>query len=132
MACLLRNEEARPITHHIFTPNTPRRLYATENRAFVQTAGSLPHLCEIIDDHVSIIDEFEGLGLRFVTAGTANRLAVVTDGGDAYLPHRNAPIELIDLDEPVEMVGIGSRFEIVVTQQSVWVRGQSKFWSVSC
>lgn len=73
-----------------------------------------------------MIEEVEGLGIEAVVAGSCNRFAVVTSAGEAYLLPKGRP-EVLDVgEEVVRLVALGSDFEVVVTEENVWVRGNSK------
>lgn len=64
-----------------------------------------------------------------MVAGSANRFGVITEAGDAYLiPKGSLEPELMELEDEsaVRMIGVGSKFEVVVTDDNVWVRGESE------
>ena len=122
------NADPIPIAHPLL--NTVSNLYAAESRVFVLSSGPLVHLLQIDSKgSVKLVEDLEGLGVDTVIPGSANRLAVITDAGDAYLIHnRSLMPELLDLEDTsaVRFVGVGSKHEIVVTEDNVWVRGESK------
>ena len=106
-------------------------LHATESRVFALSNGPLVHLLEIDSKaSVKLVEDLEGLGVEVVIPGSANRLGVITEAGDAYLVHNRSVVpELLDLEDEsaVRFVGVGSKHEIVVTEDNVWVRGESEF-----
>jgi hypothetical protein len=122
------NADSIPITHPLL--NTVSSLHATESRVFALSNGPLVHLLEIDSkSSVKLVEDLEGLGVESVIPGSANRLAVITDAGDAYLVHnRSLMPELLEVedDSAVRFVGVGSKHEIVITEDNVWVRGESK------
>lgn len=125
------------ITHPAFDLSQQLLLHATESRVLLISKGPLPHLFELRQDQhgqisVLLIDDLEGLGVQTVVAGSGNRFAIVTESGDAYLIPKASkgsievePIELED-DSGVRLVGVGAKFEVVVTEENVWVRGDSE------
>ncbi|WVQ84568.1 hypothetical protein IAT38_006722 [Cryptococcus sp. DSM 104549] len=139
-----------PIPHPYLAPSTSLTLYATESRAFILTRGATPHLIELVDARslppalrsrttapvdVRLLDDFEGLGISKVVPGFANRLAVITEAGGAYLLAPNADSELLefaDEEEDARLVGVGSDSEVVVTDSRVVVRGKSEWFCVPC
>jgi hypothetical protein len=122
------NTDPTPITHPLL--NTVSSLHATESRVFSLSNGPLVHLLEIDSKgSVKLVEDLEGLGVETVIPGSANRLAVITEAGDAYLiPNRSVVPELLEVEDEaaVRFVGVGSKHEIVVTEDNVWVRGESK------
>lgn len=123
------NADSTTITHPLL--NTVSSLHATESRVFALSSGPLVHLL-VIDSKgsVKLVEDLEGLGVESIVPGSANRLAVITEAGDAYLIHNRSLVpELLDLEDEsaVRFVGVGSKHEIVVTEDNVWVRGESKF-----
>jgi len=121
--------DSTTITHPLL--NTVSSLHATESRVFALSSGPLVHLLEIDSrGSVKLVEDLEGLGVETVIPGSTNRIAVVTDAGDAYLIHnRSLMPELLELEDEsaVRFVVVGSKHEIVVTEDIVWVRGESKF-----
>lgn len=67
------------------------------------------------------MEELEGVGIINVITGALNRIGVITDSGDAYLYDKGW-----ELLEGVIMLGVGSDFEIAVTEERVLVRGKSR------
>jgi hypothetical protein len=122
------NTDPTPITHPLLY--TVSSLHATESRVFALSNGPLVHLLEIDSKgSVKLVEDLEGLGVESVIPGSANRIAVITEAGDTYLIHnRSLMPELLELedDSAVRFVGVGSKHEIVVTEDNVWVRGESK------
>ena len=122
------NTDPTPITHSLL--NTVSSFHTTESRVFALSNGPLVHLLEIDSKGpVKLVEDLEGLGVETVIPGSANRLAVITEAGDAYLIHnRSLMPEFLDLEDEaaVRFVGVGSKHEIVVTEDNVWVRGESK------
>jgi hypothetical protein len=103
--------------------------------------GALPHLFELKPDQqgqisVNLIEDLEGLGVESVVAGsgTGNRFAAITEGGDGYIiPKGSIEVEPIELEDAsgVRLIGLGSKFEVIVTGDSVWVRGDSELLQLS-
>jgi hypothetical protein len=124
----MASTDPMPITHPLL--KSASSLYATDSRVFTLTSGPLVHLLEIKSDgSVKLVEDLEGLGIESVIAGSANRLAVITEAGDAYLiNNRSIEPELLELedDSAVRFVGVGSKHEVVVTGENVWVRGESR------
>jgi hypothetical protein len=124
----MTNGDSVPITHPLL--NTVSSLHATESRVFALSNGPLVHLLEIDSKgSVKLVEDLEGLGVETVIPGSANRIAVITEAGDAYLIYnRSLMPELLELEDEaaVRFVGVGSKHEIVVTEDNVWVRGESK------
>jgi len=120
--------DSTTITHPLL--NTVSSLHATESRVFALSSGPLVHLLEIDSKgSVKLVEDLEGLGVESIVPGSANRIAVVTEAGDAYLIHnRSLEPELLEVEDEsaVRFVGVGSKHEIVVTEDNVWVRGESK------
>ena len=99
-------------------------LHTLESRCFVKVDD---HLFEL-KDKLKLVDDLEGLGVR-VFEGRRNRLGVVTDAGDALVfDSKAAEPTLIELDveEDVRLLGLGSEFDVVVTETKVMARGDSK------
>lgn len=121
------NANSIPITHPLL--NTVSSFYSADSRVLALSAGPLVHLLEIDSkDSVKLVEDLEGLGVETVIPGSANRMAVITEAGDAYLiPNRSVVPELLELEDEsaVRFVGVGSKHEIVVTEDNVWVRGES-------
>lgn len=109
-------------------------LHSADTRVFGLTTGPLMHVLEIDSKgSVNLVEDLEGLGIESVNPGTANRLAVITEAGDAYLIHNRTLVpELLELEDEsaVRFVGVGSKHEVVVTEENVWVRGESEYWGV--
>jgi hypothetical protein len=124
----MTNADSIPITHPLL--NTISSLRATESRVFALSTGPLVHLLEIDSkSSVKLVENLEGLGVESVIPGSANRIAVITEAGDTYLIHnRSLMPELLELedDSAVRFMGVGSKHDIVVTEDNVWVRGESK------
>jgi hypothetical protein len=124
----MTNADSIPSTHPLL--NTVSSLHATESRVFALSNGPLVHLLEIDSkSSVKLVEDLEGLGVETVILGSANRIAVITEAGDAYLlPNRSVVPELLEVEDEaaVRFVGVGSKHEIVVTEDNVWVRGESK------
>ena len=125
------------LSHPLLEPSTATSMYAAESRVFVHTEGTASHVLEVLTDHravgrqtptLQLVEDLEGLGILSIIPGSSNRLAVVADSGDGYLFSKGAKRpELLDLGEAtVRMLGLGSEFEAVVTEDSLWVRGESK------
>lgn len=129
------NTDSIPISHPALDVRYPISLFSTESRVLALSKGPLVHLFELKEDQhgqvsVHLIEDLEGLGVREVVGGSANRFGVMTEAGDAYLiPKGTIEPELIELEDeaPVRLIGVGSKFEVVVTEDSVWVRGESEF-----
>ncbi|WWC95024.1 hypothetical protein V866_001876 [Kwoniella sp. B9012] len=136
---LLRNDPSFGPIHGL--PPGALQLYATESRTFALVDGQTQHLYEMIDvkslppklvktsDPVQIqhIDDLEASGNLTVVAGSGNRIVVVTEVGVAYLLPSKGDIEMISFDdEEIRLMGVGADFEIVVTDQNIYVRGSSK------
>jgi hypothetical protein len=121
----------RQIQHPLVNLATQLTLYCTEHRSFVLLDKQ--HLFEIDKSTtLRIIEEVEGLGIRKVVTGNANRVAVLTEGGDVYISEpRSKSFERLDLpteDSSVRLVGLGSSFMVVVDDTGVWTQGDSEFW----
>ena len=96
-------------------------LYALESRCFVKVDD---HLFEL-KDKLTLVDDLEGLGIS-VVEGRRNRLGVVTDAGDAYVfDSKSAEPALLELKEDVRLLGLGSEFDLLVTETKVLARGDS-------
>ena len=134
---LMTGQAGTQITHPAFDLSQQTSLHATESRVLLFSKGALPHLFELKQDQdgqisVLLIDDLEGLGVETVIAGHANRFAVITASGDAYLIPKasrvSIEVEPIDLedDSGVRLVGVGAKFEVVITEENVWLRGDSE------
>ena len=125
---LMVNANPIPISHPLLSSIST--LHATESRVFALSNGPLVHLLEIDSKaSVKLVEDLEGLGVEVVIPGSANRLGVITEAGDAYLVHNRSVVpELLELEDEsaVRFVGVGSKHEIVVTEDNVWVRGESE------
>ncbi|WVQ66843.1 uncharacterized protein L199_005034 [Kwoniella botswanensis] len=136
---LMRNDPSFGPIHGL--PPGALQLYATESRAFALVDGQTQHLYEMIDvkslppklvktsDQVQLdhIDDLEASGNLTVIAGSGNQVGVVTEVGVAYLLPSKGDIEMISFDdEEIRLMGLGADFEIVVTDQNIYVRGSSK------
>lgn len=137
----MANREPTEISHPAIDLTQSISLHSTESRVLLHVRGTLPHVFELREDpkgavSVHLIEDLEGLGITSVVAGWANRFAVLTEAGDAYLiprgtmPRGTVEPELLDLseedDSTIRMIGVGSNFEVVVTDEHVWIRGQSE------
>lgn len=79
---------------------------------------------------MTLVEDLEGLGVETVVPGSANRLGVITEAGDAYMINRRSlEPELVEM-EGVRCMGVGSKHEVLVTDEAVWVRGESTSPSV--
>lgn len=123
------------VTHPAFDFTHPVSLYATESRLLVLFGGPLSHVFEVTEDPkgeitVLLVEDLEGVGVTSVVPGSANRFTLLTEAGDAYLISKGTiEPELLEIDDesPVRLMGLGSKFEVLVTEQSVWVRGDSEW-----
>lgn len=130
------------LSHPLLDPSLPTSIYAAESRVFVHIQGNAEHVLEVLTDHraggvsqtptLQLIEDLEGLGIQTIVPGSSNRLAVITSAGDAYLFSRGAKRpELLKLEDDseaiVRIVALGSEFEVLVTDDAVWVRGESEF-----
>jgi hypothetical protein len=130
---LLTNKAPKPLTHPLLNLSC-LELHATETRAFVLCGGAMQILLEIVtvDGHkpcpprLEPVQGLEGMGIASIIPGSSNRLGVVTDAGEAWLLGRRGPPELLRVEGDVQLLGIGSAFEIAVTETSVFVRGNSE------
>lgn len=130
----LDDTDSTKVFHPAFDFQYPTSLYATESRVILFSRGPLPHIFEITENQegevsVVLIDDLEGLGVETVVTGSANRFAILTNAGDAYLFSKGSlDPELLEIDDdsPVKLVGLGSKFEVLVTDANVWIRGESK------
>jgi hypothetical protein len=128
------NIDPIPISHPALDIRYPISLFSTESRVLALSRGALVHLFELKEDQhgqvsVHLIEDLEGLGIQEVIAGSANRFGVVTEAGDAYLiPKGTIEPELVELEDetPVRLIGVGSKFEVVITEANVWARGESE------
>jgi hypothetical protein len=121
--------------HPLIYPIDESKLYATENKVFL-VSGSGRHLFQITEENtLSIVEEVEGLGLAHVVCGTSNTLGLVMDSGDAYTWEARASrptlLELPRKDTSVRLLGVGSRFLVIVADDGVWTKGDSKSCGVS-
>lgn len=108
-----------------------------ESRAFLHSAGPMHQLFEIISDdrgkpcppRLELIEDLEGMDFH-IGPGARNRLGIVTTAGEAYvLDKRSVEVELVEAPGDVRLLGLGSDFEVVVTEQEeVFVRGSSELW----
>ncbi|ORX40512.1 hypothetical protein BD324DRAFT_5466 [Kockovaella imperatae] len=130
MEAFLEAAHDEPTLTHPLLATSKGKLYAAESRVFLVLDGPAQHLFEI--DHgdlrqnaaprLRLIEEFEGLRFTFIS-GTRNRFGVVTEAGDFYLiDTRSKDPELVELAEEVRLAGVGSRFEVVVTETKVLTR----------
>lgn len=121
LAHLIRGDEPQQLHHP--TLRHPLSLYAMESRTFALSSGSMSLLYEIVAEHrgnvcpprLALVQGLEGLGIVSVVPGPCNRLGVVTDVGDVYiLEKRSLEPELVDIED-VRLLGLGSDFDVVVT-----------------
>ena len=142
LEALIADERPTRLVHPLLNDSTPTSIYAAESRVFIHTRGNAAHVLEVLTDHraiglsqtptLQIVDDLEGLGNLTIVPGSSNRLAVVTEAGDAYLFSKGSkrPELLVLKDEDaqvtIRMIGLGSEFEAVVTDDNVWVRGDSE------
>jgi len=128
MEQMMANIDPTPISHPLL--GSICSLYATESRIFGLTSGPLTHVLEIDEKgSVKLVEDLEGLGIKSVVAGSGNRLGVITEAGDAYLINRRSmEPKLLEIEDEsaVRFLGVGSRHEVVVTEENVWVRGESE------
>ena len=131
----MAGKEGSQISHPAFDLTQSLSLYATESRVLLFSRGALPHVFELKTDQygqtsVLLIDDLEGLGVTDVIAGAGNRFGIITESGDAYAVNKGSievePIELENEEGGVRLMGVGSKFEVVVTEQNVWIRGDSE------
>ena len=122
----------------LFAPGRNIRLYATESRVFVLIDGKVNHLYEVDYGEPGDVpgpptfrskDYLAGLRVSLVP-GSRNRCGVITDAGDlCIMDTRSKDPELVELPEGVENVrlaGIGSKFDVIVTEDMMFVRGSSE------
>ena len=133
------------ISHPVLDRASAISLYATETRVFVLAHSSSPYLFELEAEGTSqppqgfrVVEGLDGLGIKCVKPGTRDRLMVVTDGDEAFLidartkEPRLVPLSLCE-DETISMVGLGSDFEIIVTDKRFLIRGTSEsIFSSAC
>jgi hypothetical protein len=101
----------------------PIHLFALESRCFVATDA---HLFELEENRLRLIEETEGFAFE-VIPGRRNRLGIITNAGDAYvLDTRDKGLTPLEIDDDVRLLGLGSDFEVVVTQSKVLSRGCSE------
>lgn len=130
------------LMHPLLDVSAPAFGYAAESRVILQSRGAVSHVFEVLTDHravnvsqkpiLHLIEDLEGLSVRSVVPGSSNRLAVITEAGDAYLFSKGSKRpELLALGEDqgettVRMLGVGSEFEALVSEKHLWVRGESE------
>ncbi|KAI9633710.1 uncharacterized protein MKK02DRAFT_38368 [Dioszegia hungarica] len=114
-----------PLSYPTLNPSHPASLYSMESRAFLHSAGPMHQLFEIISDdrgkpcppRLELIEDLEGMEFHIVP-GARNRLGIVTTAGEAYvLDKRSVEVELVEAPGDVRLLGLGSDFEVVVTEQ---------------
>lgn len=99
------------------------RLFALESRCFVTTEA---HVFEIEDDRLRVIEAAEGINFTIVP-GRRNRLGIISEAGDAHVfDTRELEPTSLEFDEDVRLLGLGSDFEVVVTETKVLSRGSSE------
>ena len=127
----MSNTNPSEIKHPILDRQPPSSLHATESRVLALSKGALGHVFELdYKGSVTLVEDLEGLGVETVVPGSANRLGVITEAGDAYMINRRSlEPELVEM-EGVRCMGVGSKHEVVVTEENVWVRGESTSPSV--
>lgn len=121
---LMEDEEDYSHSHHHFDAVT---LHAMESRCFVQAHN---HLFEVLPVGLRLVEEIEGLGIKSIVTGRRNRLGILTEAGDAYILDTKAKEpSLVELEEEEEVrfIGLGSDFDLVVTESKVLTRGSSEF-----
>ncbi|RSH91385.1 hypothetical protein EHS25_009684 [Saitozyma podzolica] len=126
---LLETAAGTPLAHPLL-PLSNLELYATESRAFVLARGVMPLLFEIhtLEGHkpcpprLEVVSGLEGVGIKSIVPGSSNRLGVVSDAGEAWILGRRGEPELQEIDGDIEFLGLGSAFEVVVTDAAAWVR----------
>lgn len=102
--------------------------------------GVMPLLFEIntLQGHkpcpprLEVVSGLEGVGIDSVVPGSNNRLGVVSDAGEAWILGRRGEPELQEVDGDVEFLGLGSAFEVIVTDAAAWVRGKSEYEKLCC
>lgn len=127
------------MTHPLFQKATGIRVHSTESRSFVHVRGAASHLAELVWNpkvpnaipSLRVMEELEGLEVGVIVTGAANRLGIITAAGEAYLVDtRGQQAEQVGFDleedEVVKHLGLGSNFELVVTNTRVVVRGSSQ------
>ena len=96
------------------------RIYAMESRCVIHLDN---HLFEL-KEKLRLIEPVEGLQF-WVVPGRRNRLGIVTTAGDAYiLGTRDDEPELLDVIGDVRLLGLGSDFEVVVTEAATLLRSE--------
>ena len=144
LEALIADQNPTRLLHPLLNDSIPTSIYAAESRVFIHTRGNAAHVLEVLTDHraiglsqkptLQVVDDLEGLGTLSIVSGSSNRIAVVTNAGDAYLFSKGSkrPESLVlkdeEADATVRMIGLGSEFEALVTENNVWVRGDSE-WS---
>lgn len=133
-----------PLEHPLLHRKAPLKLFAAESQVYILTQGAMPHLFEAIDARalppglrqtckdpvlVKLVEDLEGLGVTKLVTGSANRFLALTEGGDAYLLAYNSEPEMIKVpnEEEVRLAGVGPDFMVVVTENSIYVQGSSKW-----
>jgi hypothetical protein len=125
MESLITGQRGITLTHHVLRGDIT--ICATETRAFALALKPQPRLFEIKPSGIEIIQDTEGIGATSIVPGAGNRVGVVTEGGDTYIMDSKG-IELLELpseDATVRLVGLGSGFVVIVTQNGVWAKGDS-------
>ncbi|WVQ77460.1 hypothetical protein IAR50_007146 [Cryptococcus sp. DSM 104548] len=130
-----------PFKHPVLRQDTPLKLYAAESTVYVLAQQGSSHVLEAVDARalppalrhtcqdpvqIQLVEELEGLGVNSIVPGSSNRFAALTEAGDAYILSPRMHLELIDVGDDVRLVGVGSDFDVVVTEDKVFVRGLSK------
>ncbi|WVN87550.1 uncharacterized protein L203_102733 [Cryptococcus depauperatus CBS 7841] len=132
-----------PLSHPLLKNDSSLKLFAAESRVFVLSPGPMPHVFEVHDIRglppnlksncegpvfVQLHEDLEGLGVTQLVQGFSNRFMALTEAGDAYLLAPKVDMELVDVgDEAVRLAGVGSDFEVVVTEKKIYVRGANDF-----
>lgn len=102
------------------------RLYAMESRCFVEAQN---HLFEVTRSEIRLLEELEGLGIARIITGRRNRLGIITEASEAYILETKVKepvlLELEDTEE-IRLIGLGSDFDVVVTDNQVLTRGVSE------
>lgn len=127
----MSNTNPSEIKHSILDRQPPSSLHASESRVLALFKGALGHVFELdYKGSVTLVENLEGLGVETVVPGSANRLGVITEAGDAYMINRRSlEPELVEM-EGVRYMGVGSKHEMLVTDEAVWMRGESTSPSV--
>lgn len=127
--------EDRPIgtlSHPLLDSAFYITVFTTESRIFVLLGLQITHLLELEPDNtLRLVEELEGIQIKAIRPGSRNRLAILSEGGDAYLiDSRSQGAELVnvplDHDEVIRHYAVGSEHEVVVTDRHAWVRGASE------